>query len=111
MSLFFKNFSLVEVIYLLIRFDKSKFYPWNTHNTDGNRVNKQKTHTHAHQTLRKKKHPSPLFYQPLPFYGENLNSSLFVKILKAGGSNYDGNHLNNHDIQAQYTEGNTSKIS
>ena len=56
MILLFKNYLLVEVMYLLIRFSKSKFFPWNTNSTDGNGVNKQNTHTHTHththQTLR-----------------------------------------------------------
>ena len=56
MILLFKNYLLVEVMYLLIRFSKSKFFPWNTNSTEGNGVNKQNTHTHTHththQTLR-----------------------------------------------------------
>ena len=40
MSLFFKNYSLVEIMYLLIRFNKIKFFPWNTKNTDRNGINK-----------------------------------------------------------------------
>ena len=43
---------LTAVIYLLIRFNKSKFYPCNTNNTDGNGVNKQNTHTHAHHMMK-----------------------------------------------------------
>ena len=35
MSSLFKNYSLVAVMYLLVRFTKSKFFPWNTRNTDG----------------------------------------------------------------------------
>ena len=34
MSLLFKNGSLAEVNYLLIRFNKTKFFPWNSKNTD-----------------------------------------------------------------------------
>ena len=45
MSLLFKNYSLVEVAYLLIRFNKTKFFPWNTNKTDGNGVNKQNQQT------------------------------------------------------------------
>ena len=48
MSFLFKNYSLVEVIYMLIRFNKAKFFQWNTNNTNRNGVNKQKTHTHTH---------------------------------------------------------------
>ena len=51
MSLFFKNYSLVEIMYLLIRFIKIKFFPWNTKNSDRNGINKQ--NTQAHQTLGK----------------------------------------------------------
>ena len=46
MLLPFKNNSLVEVTYLLIRFNKSKF-PWNANNTNGNGVTKQ-THARTH---------------------------------------------------------------
>ena len=35
----------------MIRFNKGKFFPWKTRNTDGNGVNKQ--NTHAQQTLKK----------------------------------------------------------
>ena len=58
MSLLFKNYLPVEVIYLLIRFNKTlltsltsqtslfnKFFLWNTKNTDRNGVNEQNTHT------------------------------------------------------------------
>ena len=43
----FQNYSLVEVIYLLIRFNKIKFFPWNAKNTDKNGANKQNTHAHS----------------------------------------------------------------
>ena len=49
MSLFFKNYSLVEIMYLLIRFNKIKFFLWNTKNTDRNGINKQ--NKQVHQTL------------------------------------------------------------
>ena len=73
MSLLFKNYSLVEVIYLLIRFNKAKPLSLNTKNTDRNGVNKQNTHTHTPNTQRKitlervsmKISDTPLFYQPL----------------------------------------------
>ena len=66
-SSFFKNFTLVEVTYLLIwftrtrffpwytkntRFSKTKFFLWKKKNTDGNGVNKQNKHTHTNQTLK-----------------------------------------------------------
>ena len=50
MSFLFRNYSLVEVAYLLIRCNKAKVFLWNTDNTDGNinrnDVNKQNTYTH-----------------------------------------------------------------
>ena len=45
MSSLFKNSLLVEVLYLLISFIKTKSILWNTKNTDRNCVNKQNTHT------------------------------------------------------------------
>ena len=47
MSLLFKNYSIVKVTYLLIRFNKAKFFAWNAKNTDRNGVNKQNTHKHT----------------------------------------------------------------
>ena len=49
----FKYFWLVEVTYLLIRFIKTRFFPWNTKNTDRYGVNKEITHTPP--THRKKR--------------------------------------------------------
>ena len=51
-SFLFKNYSLVKVIYLLIRCYKTWFLLWNTDNTDRNGVNKQNTCTN--QTLRER---------------------------------------------------------
>ena len=45
MPFLLKNYSLVEVVYLFIKCNKTKFLPWNTDNTDRNVVNKQKGHT------------------------------------------------------------------
>ena len=45
MSLLSKNYSLVKVIHLLIRFNKSRSFLWNTKNTDRNGINEQNTHT------------------------------------------------------------------
>ena len=45
MSLLFKDYSLAEVIYLLIRFQKTKSFLWNTKNSDKNGVNEQNTRT------------------------------------------------------------------
>ena len=44
MSFLLKNNSLVEVVYLFIRCNKTKFFLWNTNNTDRNGVNKQNTY-------------------------------------------------------------------
>ena len=58
MSFLFKNYSLVKVMYLLIRCNKTRFFLGNTNNTNRNGVNKQNTHTHihththTHQTLK-----------------------------------------------------------
>ena len=53
MSLLSKNYSLAEIIYMLIRFNKSKFFPSNTYNADGHGVNTQNTHPHTPSTLKK----------------------------------------------------------
>ena len=46
MSLLFKNYLFVEVIYLLlIKLNKTKSFMWNTKNTDRNGVIEQNTHT------------------------------------------------------------------
>ena len=45
MSFLFKIYSLFEVVHLCIRCNKTKFFLWNTNNTDKNVVNKQNTHT------------------------------------------------------------------
>ena len=45
MSFLYKNYTIVQVAYLFIRRNKTKFFLWNTNNTDKNDVNKQKKHT------------------------------------------------------------------
>ena len=45
MPVLFKNYSLVEVIPLLMRFNRTKSFLWNKENTDRNGINGQKTHT------------------------------------------------------------------
>ena len=45
MSFLFKNYSIVEVAHLFIRCNKTKFFLWNTDNTDRNGVNEQNTYT------------------------------------------------------------------
>ena len=51
MPLLFKTHSLVEVINLLIRFNKTKFLPWNTKNTDRNGVNRQNRYIYTHEKV------------------------------------------------------------
>ena len=46
MSLLFKNCSFVEFIYLLIRFNITKSFLWNTKNADRNGVNRKTYTTH-----------------------------------------------------------------
>ena len=51
MPLFLRNYSLVEITYLLIRLNKNKFVLGNTKDADRQCGNEQKhtqTHTHAH---------------------------------------------------------------
>ena len=50
MSLPLKYYSLVEVIYLLNKFNKTKFFPWNTKNTDRKGTNEQNTHMYIKQS-------------------------------------------------------------
>ena len=47
MSLLFKNYSYVEVTYLLSRSIKTKFFLWNTKNADRNGINEQNMHTYT----------------------------------------------------------------
>ena len=44
MFFLFKNYSLVKVIYLLIRSSKTKSFLSNTRNTDNNDINERNTH-------------------------------------------------------------------
>ena len=41
----FKNYSFVEVIHMLVRFSKTKFFLWNTSNADKNGINEQNIHS------------------------------------------------------------------
>ena len=47
MSLVIKNYSFVEDIYLLIRFNKTEFFRWNPKNADRKGGNKQNTQPHT----------------------------------------------------------------
>ena len=98
MSLLFKNYSLEEVTYLLIRFNEIKFFPRNTKNTDKNGANKQNTHMHTkhsgiYNTGKSKLvwmkissnscfKTSPIFFQHFPFYEKNLNHPPFLGKLR-----------------------------
>ena len=77
--LFFKNYSLVEFIYLLIRCSKTNFFLWNINNTYRNGINKQNKYTHTreltHRNTEKKitleievQTMSMVASQYLPFY-------------------------------------------
>ena len=90
MYLLFKDYSLVKVIYLLIRCYKTMFFQWNTNNTE-KMVQINKIHTQNTQrkikieglVSMKRSDTSPflkqphLFYQPLHFYGRNLKTAPF----------------------------------
>ena len=51
MSFLFKNCSLLEVIYLLLIFNKTKSFLWKTKNTDKNSINVQNTHNTLRKTI------------------------------------------------------------
>ena len=68
-TIHWQAYSLVKVIHLLIRYYKTRFFLWNTNNTDRNGVNK-----HWKGIVKQPYPPSLQFYQPLSFYGKNLNS-------------------------------------
>ena len=54
MPLLFKNYSIAEVMYLLIRLNKIRSVLCNTKNTDRNGVNEQNTHiTHRKKNFKK----------------------------------------------------------
>ena len=71
---FSKNYSLAEVTYLLIGFNKTKSFQWNTKKTDRNHINEQNTRTpHTERKMRSPSFRKILFYQYLPLYGKNQN--------------------------------------
>ena len=49
--LLFENYSLVEVMYMLIKFNKTKSFLGNTKNTDTNGVNEQNTHSYTERKI------------------------------------------------------------
>ena len=80
-----------------------------SNNTDRNGANKKNTNIYTHSPNTQRKitiervswcenkwypNPPPLFHQPLPFYGENLNPlPLSLKILKIQNSPFGGIQL------------------
>ena len=46
----FSKIAHLSKSHLLIRFNITKFFPWNTKNTDRNGINKQNTHTYTKQS-------------------------------------------------------------
>ena len=83
MCLNFKSYCFVEVTYLLIRFNKTMFFPWNTKNIDRNGVNKQKKNTRTLHTQRKTTLESVTYYENkwYPLFGKNLNPPPIWEIL------------------------------
>ena len=75
MSSVFKNYSLAEVVYLLIRFNRVKSFLQNTKNTNRNRVKERNKHIiHG-----KRRTITNYFCQPLPFYGKIICPSFLGK--------------------------------
>ena len=76
MSLLFKTYSLAEVISLLFRLDKTKFFLWNKKD-DRNGVNEQNIHTsHADKNTHishaeKNTHTSQLVVNDIPYFKSN----------------------------------------
>ena len=84
MPSFFKNYSLVKAIYLLTRFNKTKFISRNTKNTERNGVNKQNKHIHMHTEHSEKDNTRKdcnenILLTP-PFLWEKSESPFFSKI-------------------------------
>ena len=79
MSLLFKNYSLVEVIYLLIWFNKTKSFQWNTKNTDRNSANEKNTQTTHRENYSFTK--GWLVLENYPFFWNNTRT-VFWKISK-----------------------------
>ena len=81
MSFLFKDYSLVEVIHLSIRCNKTKLFLWNTYNSDRNGVSKQNTHN-KHPQKDKNRKSYLVWKQVIPPFLKShhyfTNSSLFV---------------------------------
>ena len=52
MSLLLKNYSFIEVIYMLIKF-KTKFFMWNTKRDERNNINEQNTNSQRERDILK----------------------------------------------------------
>ena len=100
MFFLFKNYSLVKVLYLLIRCCyKTRFFLWNTNNSDRNGANKQNTNTPNTQrkiTLERVSKYENKWYPPFlkqpriltapPFSWEKSESPFFGKFQKLNPS-------------------------
>ena len=83
MSFLFKYYSLVEVIYLLIRWNK-----WNTNN-NRNGVNKQNKHRPTGKSMKKGDTPflkQPPYFTNPSLFTEKIEPPIFVKISKSWNS-------------------------
>ena len=95
----FQKLLTCKVIYLLIRYNKTKFCLCDVKNSDRCGINKQYTHTCSSNTQRKitlervsmKVSDIPCFTDPSLFKGKIWTPHFFTKILKRGrGFSYDG---------------------
>ena len=93
MSFFLKKFSLFEVIYLLIRFNKTKSFLRNTKNIDTNDVNEQNTHSYTNRGITLEGIiqcqlviptflEQPPYLPPPPFLWEKSTLTFFGRTLK-----------------------------
>ena len=84
MSLLFKNYLHVEVMYLLIICNENKLFPWNTKNTDGNGVYKQNIQMHTKHSkitleiVSMKISDTPFLKTTQPRLPHFTNPSLFI---------------------------------
>ena len=76
MSLLFKNYSLLEVMYLLIRFNMTKSFLINTKNTERNCIVSTlhihtHTYTYTHTSHREKSNFRKLLFMDSPSWGNS----------------------------------------
>ena len=76
MSFLSKNYSLVKVVYMLIRCYKTRFFLRNRNNTDKNGVNKTQTHTPTQALNTQRKITPPILPTP-PFLCEKSEPPFF----------------------------------